>query len=145
MRNVVIFQHPDGLEATLPVIHTLLPTDVAVYLMSPQSDMLMSRTKLSNVTGEPLIEVSCTQMPQSTLNIKRVSDIMVSVFALIVLALPMCFIALAVKLDSKGPVIYRQKRIGFRRKPFYILKFRTMRTDAESSGTPLLSTKMTAA
>lgn len=141
VRNVVIFQHPDGLEATLPVIHTLLPTDVAVYLMSPQSDMLMSRTKLSNVTGEPLIEVSCTQMPQSTLNIKRVSDIMVSVFALIVLALPMCFIALAVKLDSKGPVIYRQKRIGFRRKPFYILKFRTMRTDAESSGTPLLSTK----
>lgn len=137
--NVVIFQHSDGIESALPIIHALLPMDVAIYLMPPESDMLMSRTKLSNVTGEPLIEVSCTQMPQSIVNIKRVSDIVASLFALVFLALPMSLIALAVKLDSPGPVIYRQKRIGFRRKPFNILKFRTMRTDAEAGGTPLLS------
>lgn len=141
VRNVVIFQHSDGIETALPIIHTLLPLDVAIYLLPPESDMLMARTKLSNVTGEPLIEVSCTQMPQSTVNIKRASDIAASVFALLLLALPMSLIALAVKLDSPGPVIYRQKRIGFRRKPFYILKFRTMRTDAEADGTPLLSTR----
>lgn len=139
IRNVVIFEHPNGIEAVLPSIYRLLPLDVAIYLMAAQSEMLMPRTRLNNVTGEPLIEVSCTQMPQSTLNIKRVSDIITGILALAVLAVPMCVIGLAVKIDSHGPVLYRQRRIGYRRKPFDILKFRTMFTDAEADGLPMLS------
>lgn len=139
IRNVVILEHPEGAERLLPVIYGFLPMDVAVYLLAGNSDLLMQRTKLSNVTGEPLIEVSCTNMPQSTINIKRVSDIAAGMLALAVLILPMCIIGLAVKLDSKGPVIYRQRRIGYRRRPFDILKFRTMRTDAEAGGCPMLS------
>ena len=62
--------------------------------------------------------------------LKRVSDIMMSFIAIVVLLLPMAFIALAIKIDSKGPVFFKQKRIGKNKKTFYILKFRTMRTDA---------------
>ncbi len=62
--------------------------------------------------------------------LKRVSDIFMSFLAIVVLALPMAIIALLIKIDSKGPVFFKQKRIGKDKKTFYILKFRTMRTDA---------------
>ena len=62
--------------------------------------------------------------------LKRVSDIFMSFIAITVLLVPMAFIALAIKIDSKGPVFFKQKRIGRNKKTFYILKFRTMRTDA---------------
>lgn len=137
--SVVILEHPDGAERLLPVIYGFLPMDVAVYLLADRSDLLMQRTRLSNVTGEPLIEVSCTNMPQSTVNIKRVSDIVAGLLALALLLVPMCIIGIAVRLDSQGPVIYRQRRIGYRRRPFDIYKFRTMRTDAEADGHPMLS------
>ena len=62
--------------------------------------------------------------------LKRVSDVFMSFLAIVVLALPMAIIALLIKIDSKGPVFFKQKRIGKNKKTFYILKFRTMRTDA---------------
>lgn len=60
---------------------------------------------------------------------KRVFDFLLSFLAIIVLAIPMLIIALAIKIDSKGPVFFTQKRVGKNKKLFTILKFRTMRTD----------------
>lgn len=62
--------------------------------------------------------------------LKRISDIFMSFLAIVVLLLPMAIIAFAIKVDSKGPVFFKQKRIGKNKSTFYILKFRTMRTDA---------------
>lgn len=61
--------------------------------------------------------------------VKRVLDIVLSLGGIIVLALPLAIISLAVKLDSPGPVFFRQKRFGIHKSFFEILKFRTMRTD----------------
>ncbi len=61
-------------------------------------------------------------------------DIIVSLIAIIVLALPMGIIALLVKLQDGGPAIFRQERLGKGGKSFYILKFRTMIIDAEKGG-----------
>ena len=60
---------------------------------------------------------------------KRVIDFFMSTVGIIVLALPMLIIALAIKLDSKGPVFFKQKRVGKNKEHFNILKFRTMRID----------------
>lgn len=60
---------------------------------------------------------------------KRVLDFFMSTVGIIVLALPMLIIALAIKLDSKGPVFFKQKRVGKNKEHFNILKFRTMRID----------------
>ncbi|MBQ8311243.1 MAG: sugar transferase [Clostridia bacterium] len=60
---------------------------------------------------------------------KRVLDLVLSFLGIIVLASPMLIIAIAIKIDSKGPVFFKQKRVGYHKKHFYILKFRTMRTD----------------
>ena len=62
--------------------------------------------------------------------LKRASDILMSLVAIALLLLPMAFIAIAIKIDSRGPVFFKQKRVGKDKKTFYILKFRTMRTDA---------------
>lgn len=61
--------------------------------------------------------------------IKRAIDIFMSLVGIIVLAIPMLIIALAIKIDSKGPVFFKQKRVGIHKTHFNILKFRTMRTD----------------
>lgn len=60
---------------------------------------------------------------------KRLIDLVLSTMGIIVLALPMLILAILIKLDSKGPVFFKQKRIGIHKTHFHILKFRTMRTD----------------
>ena len=68
--------------------------------------------------------------------LKRCGDVACSSI-LILLTLPlMALIALALSLESNGPVTYRQERVGFRGKPFTLLKFRSMRPDAEKDGVP---------
>lgn len=66
--------------------------------------------------------------------LKRILDILVSLAALAVLAVPMLLIALAVRLESPGPAIFRQRRAGWRGVPFSMLKFRSMRTDVDPYG-----------
>lgn len=72
--------------------------------------------------------------------IKRLFDVVCSAIALVVLCPLFLVIAVFIKCDSKGPVIYRQQRLGRLAKPFTILKFRTMYENAETD-TPLLSAK----
>ena len=61
--------------------------------------------------------------------LKRIIDILLATFGILFLFLPMLIIAVAIKLDSPGPVFFKQKRVGLHKKHFMILKFRTMRTD----------------
>ena len=61
--------------------------------------------------------------------VKRAIDIVLATAGIIVLSLPMLVIAIIIKIDSKGPVFFKQKRVGIHKKHFTILKFRTMRTD----------------
>ena len=68
------------------------------------------------------------------LGLKRLFDIVFSILGLIFLS-PLILIFSLVLFYDKGPVIFKQERIGYRGKPFTIYKFRTMRTDAESEGT----------
>ena len=65
---------------------------------------------------------------------KRTIDLTVAVVALILLFLPMLIIGLLIKLDTKGPALYRQDRLGKNGKPFMLYKFRSMREDAEKDG-----------
>lgn len=58
--------------------------------------------------------------------LKRLFDIIISLLGIIILSLPMLIIAIIIKIDSKGPVLFKQKRIGIHKKTFNILKFRSM-------------------
>jgi len=68
--------------------------------------------------------------------VKRSFDIVVAAALLVLMSPLMLFVALLITLDSGGPVIYRQERVGFRGRPFVLLKFRSMQKDAERDGGP---------
>jgi O-antigen biosynthesis protein WbqP len=61
--------------------------------------------------------------------IKRLFDVILSFIGIVVLALPMLLVAIIIKLDTPGPVLFKQKRIGIHKSEFYILKFRSMKID----------------
>ncbi|MCP4378486.1 MAG: sugar transferase, partial [bacterium] len=63
--------------------------------------------------------------------VKRIFDILVSLLLLPLLLLPLLVIALIIRIESSGKAIFRQRRAGWRGKPFTMLKFRTMRIDVD--------------
>ena len=71
--------------------------------------------------------------------LKRAFDIVAALSCLLLLSPLLLLIAVSLKLKDRGPVLFRQERIGYGERPFYILKFRTMRTDTESDGRPQLA------
>ena len=72
---------------------------------------------------------------------KRIIDIFISLVGLIILSIPMLIIAIAIKCDSKGPVIFKQERVGKKGKVFKIYKFRSMCVGAEKTGSGVYSGK----
>jgi len=80
-------------------------------------------------------------MPIYKNGLKRVIDCAIAVPALLVAAIPMALIAIAVKLDSPGPVIFRQQRLGRDGRIFDMLKFRSMCLNAEHTGSGVYSEK----
>ena len=73
--------------------------------------------------------------------LKRFFDIVISLLGLIILALPMLIVAIAIKCDSKGPVFFKQERVGKKGKVFKIYKFRSMCVGAEKTGSGVYSGK----
>ncbi|MDE7509110.1 MAG: exopolysaccharide biosynthesis polyprenyl glycosylphosphotransferase, partial [Muribaculaceae bacterium] len=99
---------------------------------------LTSAIRLGDIIGEPFIDLTSPSMNEWQKNVKRVLDVALSSIAMLLLSPLYLVLAIAVKRSSPGPVIYRQQRIGYRQEPFDILKFRSMRIDAEADG-PRLS------
>lgn len=121
------------------VLNRLFPLEIPI-LVSPNSLQLVSRlNKLGDIAGEPLIDICSARMADSTRNLKRTSDIIVALLALVALSPLFLILAILIKIDSKGTVFYTQERIGYHKKPFKIIKFRTMITEAEASGPRLAS------
>jgi lipopolysaccharide/colanic/teichoic acid biosynthesis glycosyltransferase len=89
--------------------------------------------------GAVLIDIKTGLMPEWQQNIKRLIDIVFSVFCIIILLPLFIYIWLRVRLSSAGPVLYMQERIGLRGKPFMMFKFRSMYVGAEDSGPALSS------
>jgi exopolysaccharide biosynthesis polyprenyl glycosylphosphotransferase len=74
------------------------------------------------------------RMPFGYAFLKRASDILVAILVAVLGLLPMAVIAVCIKLDSKGPVVFKQERLGKDGKSFTMYKFRSMYTDAEADG-----------
>jgi Undecaprenyl-phosphate glucose phosphotransferase len=99
----------------------------------------MASLSLTTTQLEGLSIMSLRESPHFGLNVvvKRAMDIVLSLLALILLSPVMITVALLVKLTSPGPVFFRQERCGLNGKPFQMLKFRSMRMDAEVQSGPV--------
>lgn len=74
--------------------------------------------------------------------IKRLFDIIVSILALIILAIPMLIVSICIKIEDGSPIIFKQLRMGKNLKPFYIYKFRTMKTQREELNSEMTHEEM---
>lgn len=106
-------------------------TAAELVLSSPLVDVAGPRMSLKPMEGLPLIQVAIPTFEGGRHLIKRVIDIAFSSLALLVVLVALPFIALAIKLDDGGPVFFRQRRVGRDGREFFMLKFRSMRVDAE--------------
>lgn len=83
------------------------------------------------VNGIPLISVKESALIGFNSTLKRIVDVTIAGFAMVLISPVWALIALAIRLDSPGPILFRQERIGLRGKPFTVLKFRSMHINAE--------------
>ncbi|NIR50717.1 undecaprenyl-phosphate glucose phosphotransferase [candidate division KSB1 bacterium] len=95
-------------------------------------DIVMGQARTNQIYGFPLIDIMPDLMPEWERKVKRLMDIVISSAILLLFSPASLLIALAIKLDSKGPVLYKQKRVGKDGKEFTIYKFRSMIHNAES-------------
>ena len=95
-------------------------------------DILSNTAKTNTIFGSPLLKISNGLMPVWQENVKRLIDVVVSVLSIIIFFPVFIALAIGIKMSSKGPVMYRQERIGKFGKPFMIHKLRTMVSNAET-------------
>lgn len=121
------------------ILDSLAGRNVVIKIIPDMYDILAGSVKMSHVLGAVLIEINHELMPRWQKVMKRTLDIVVSAIVLVVLSPLLAYIALRVKGSSRGPIFYRQIRIGKNGKPFVIHKFRSMVQDAEKHGPALSS------
>ena len=136
---VVIAMDKSDKESMEKIIERLSEKDVEIKIIPSILDILSGSVKTSNVLGAALSDIQTGLIPEWQQNIKRLVDILISVFGLIILSPLLIYSALRVKFSSPGPIIYSQERIGYKGKKFFIYKFRSMFNDAEKDGPALSS------
>lgn len=119
------------------IVNTLCYRDVLVKAVPSMRQVIAGQVEAGPIYATPLLRVSYRAMPHWQSMIKQTLDYSLSAVALIVLSPLMASLALAIRLSGRGPVIFRQERVGRYGKPFMIYKFRSMEDDAEAGGPQL--------
>ncbi len=120
------------------IINRLYPCNVEIAVVPSLYDMLTGAAIIEDVGDQPLVRITEHKMSDTELCLKRGFDVVASLISLILLFPIYIVLAICVKVSSRGPIFYKQERIGLHGIPFKIIKFRTMCVDAENS-IPLLS------
>lgn len=140
-KEVIIALEENEKENLFSIITSINGADAAIKIVPDLYDSIAGQARTSQLYGFPLIDVVPQLMQQWQVVTKRLIDILVSAIALVV-GLPIWgILAVAIKVDSKGPVIYRQERVGKDLKNFTIRKFRSMGVDAEKRTGPVWAAK----
>jgi sugar transferase (PEP-CTERM system associated) len=109
---------------------------IRVLDMSSHFEKTLGQLRVDCIEPSLLVFGSGFNQSAVRLGIKRLSDIVSAMLLLLVSAPVMLVTALLIKLESPGPVLYRQERVGLNGRHFNVIKFRSMRTDAEKDGRP---------
>ena len=121
------------------ILIQLATFDLKINIIPDTYDILAGQVKMNSIYGALLLEVNLLPMPNWQYATKRFIDVVISIFALVILFPFLLIIAILVKTTSKGSIFFTQERIGFNAKPFNILKYRTMGLDSEKNGPQLSS------
>jgi len=115
----------------LRIITDCKSSDIRARIVPDLFQMSMSRVDMENLNGVPLLGVREATISVAGRAVKRALDVVGAALVLIVMSPFLALAALAIRLDSPGPILFRQKRVGKGETEFVVHKFRTMRQDAE--------------
>lgn len=118
-------------QETLLLIHSARSLGLKVSVLPRVLEVIGSSVEFDEIDGLPVLSVHRIGLSRSSQLVKRAFDLVGSVLALVLLFPVLLVISLAIKLDSAGPVLFRQRRVGLNGKTFSMWKFRTMTVDAE--------------
>ena len=139
IEEVIIATEPKEHEKTSGIINDLADQNVKIKVITDMYSILTGSVKMNSIFGAILIEVNPEIMPSWQKTVKRFFDLIFSSFAIITLFPFYMLIGILIKFGSKGPIIYKQERIGLNGIPFKIYKFRSMYVDSEKDGPQLSS------
>lgn len=116
----------------LALVESLHGADISIRLSSGLYELLTTGVEVQEVGNVPLMSINKVRLTGSDLVMKRLLDVAGSFIALLLLSPVMLAVAVAIKLNSRGPVIYRRRVVGVGGKMFDAFKFRTMVVDADA-------------
>lgn len=134
---IILLDNPDE-QKLFKYINTLYKHNIDISFTPRLYEILTGSVRMGLIGVNPLVSITHINMADWEVSMKRFFDILLSFIALVLLSPIFLYFALVIKRDSKGPVFYKQERIGLLGKTFDILKFRTMYVGSEV-GVPKLS------
>jgi exopolysaccharide biosynthesis polyprenyl glycosylphosphotransferase len=132
VHRVAIAFSTDSHDQTLDVIRSMQDSDVQIDIVPRMFEVLGTSAQLHTIEGIPLVGLPVPSLSGSSRFLKRSLDLVAASLGLLLLAPLFLAVAVLIKLDSRGPVFFRQVRMGAGGKTFRVFKFRTMVADAES-------------
>jgi exopolysaccharide biosynthesis polyprenyl glycosylphosphotransferase len=129
---VILTSTGDSYEQTLDRVRAVRRPDVHLSIVPDYFELFASNAAIEDIEGVPVVSLPPMRFSRSVLLLKRTFDVVASGLGLLVLSPLMALVALAIKLDSRGPVVFRQARHGRAGREFFIVKFRTMVDGAEA-------------
>ena len=121
----------------LKLISIINGTPVSIKIVPNLYEVISGLARTEQISGLPLIEVNFQQNKWSRSGMKRMFDFLISFILLLSLFPIFILIGIIIKINSKGPIIYSQERLGYNGQPFNIYKLRSMVADAEQESGPV--------
>lgn len=140
-KEVLLALDRDDHDLLVDIITKCEPKNVGMKIVPDLYDILSGQARTSQIYGIPLIDIMPQLMPEWEKKLKRILDIVVSMLILTISSPIIIIASLAIKLDSRGPVFFKQERCGQNNRTFRILKFRSMVHEAEKMTGPVWSHK----
>ncbi|MDQ3021674.1 MAG: sugar transferase [Bacteroidota bacterium] len=132
--EILIALEPNEKEKLIEVIRYCSEEKVNMKILPDMYEIVSGMAKTNQIYGVPLIEVMPDIMSQAGKLTKRIIDIFISVFTLLILSPILILTAISIKFESRGPILYRQIRVGRKGEEFIMNKFRSMVENSEEYG-----------
>jgi exopolysaccharide biosynthesis polyprenyl glycosylphosphotransferase len=138
INDIIISSDRTSPERLMRIMAVCQQTDCSLWLLPDIYESIIGQVNCQ-MAGIPLIELSSLRGKHKQLIIKRFCDILISALILLICLVPIIFIAILIKLTSRGRILHRQVRTGRYHVPFMLYKFRTMKEGAEDDSGPVLA------
>ncbi len=121
------------------IVNLLEETEVKIKMIPDTYDIISGKVRMESLRSIPLVEIRHQLMPVWQMVLKRLFDIIASALILFLLSPLLLVVMTITKFSDRGPIFFRQKRVGIHGKEFFMYKFRSMVVDAEKDGPQLSS------